>query len=481
VSKKIPLLLLAILTVAFIQFHSSFFAFFTHDDFFLLNISRANSLKQFLMFFDPIHSPRGLGMYRPLAMQSFYLLAWKIFDLNPFGMHLISFLTFFVIIYLVYKLAFLLFGNRNLGLIASFLYATSATHFVHLYFLGVYQELLMTAFFLALIILYADYLQKGKLKYYLLAFISFLLSLLSKETAVVAPLVFAIVYFYLKHKDRVKISTKKFVHSLVPLALLLSVYFYIRFTYFGFPQGDSYVWQVSPRLLNTLFWYVAWSFAIPEYLIDFVGPGFKINFLQLKYWMPYLIPLAILVLIQIGIVSWLVVGKITKKSKQTYRLLAFCLAWFMATLLPVLFLPLHKFTYYLTLPLVGVSFAIAFLLLGSKKRLLTGVFLVFWFFSNLITTNLTSKTHWVVGGATASKNLFDYLTLNNITSGELVFYNRSEDLNLGWSPVDSLKNILSDNDFFEVFFPGIRVKYLESPSDINQTGVLLRARDFLNF
>jgi len=152
VSKKPYLTLLFIFLVAFLLFYPSLFTFFTHDDFFLLKISNAHSLKEFLAFFSLFKPPEGLGMYRPLSMQSFYFLAWKVFKLNPFGLHIISFLTFFILVYLVYYLSYVLSGKITISLITAFIYAVNSSHFVHLYFLGVYQELLMSVFFLLALI-----------------------------------------------------------------------------------------------------------------------------------------------------------------------------------------------------------------------------------------------------------------------------------------------------------------------------------------
>src|SRR4030042_3201424 len=102
--KNPKLILFLIFLLAFIIFFPSLFTFYTNDDFFLLKISNAKSITDFINFYNLKQGPEGLGMYRPLAMQSFFMLAWKIFNLNPLGLHVISFLFFFGIIYLVYIL-----------------------------------------------------------------------------------------------------------------------------------------------------------------------------------------------------------------------------------------------------------------------------------------------------------------------------------------------------------------------------------------
>lgn len=479
-SKKPYLTLLLIFLLIFLLFYPSLFTFFTHDDFFLLKISNIHSLKEFFTFFSLFKSPEGLGMYRPLSMQSFYFLAWKVFKLNPLGLHIISFLTFFILVYLVYDLSYILSGKIATSLITTFVYAVSSSHFAHLYFLGVYQELSMSVFFLLALIFSVRFWRQKRKRLYLLSFLFFILSLLSKETATVLPLVLVIVYFYLgRLKKNSLLSLKHFLLSLFPFILILSLYFYMRFSYYGFPKGDSYVWQISPRILNTLFWYFLWSFNIPEFVIDFVGPGLKINLVPLIYWRWYLIPILFLVLLCFSFLA-IALSKSVKIRKIRMGIM-FCLLWFLTTLLPVVFLPLHKFAYYLTLPLFSVAFGVSVLMSTLRNKRFLTLFLILWFLASIISIKITYRTHWVVNGAITSKRVYDYLHLNNITKGDLIFYDLPEDLNLGWVPSESLKDALSDTDFFGVFFPGIRVQYLDKVPNNVKSGIKLRARGFLNF
>jgi len=102
-----------IFLLSFVLFYPSLKFFFTHDDFFLLKISRASNFGQFLNFFNIIAAPEGLGMYRPLSMQTFYMLGINVFNLNPFWLHVISFLTFFLLTYLVFKFVEKITKNQN--------------------------------------------------------------------------------------------------------------------------------------------------------------------------------------------------------------------------------------------------------------------------------------------------------------------------------------------------------------------------------
>src|SRR5688572_27770276 len=107
-------------------FKSSFTTFFTNDDFYFLNISRANNVSEFAEFFNPFQVHKGQPMYRPLTTQAFYLLGRNVFNLDPQLMHTFSFILFLLLVYLVYVFSFKLSKDSKLSQISAFLYATSA-------------------------------------------------------------------------------------------------------------------------------------------------------------------------------------------------------------------------------------------------------------------------------------------------------------------------------------------------------------------
>src|SRR3990172_4012767 len=371
--------LFLIFLISFFLFLPSLSTFYTNDDFFLLKISQANSVKEFLNFFNLTRGPDGLGMYRPLTTQVFYFLARKIFNLNPLGLHVISFFIFFAVIFLVYKFCLLLLNDHkspftnHISLLAAFLYATSATHFGHLYFLGAFQELGLALFFLLSVLSFIKFLHKSSTNYLLLSLLFFVLSLLSKETAVVLPLCLFLIYIFFKlTKKSAPLPINRLIASTAPYFLILIFYFYFRFAYYGFATGDSYVWDFSvKRAVNTLGWYGLWSFNLPEMLVDFVGPGFHFNPNLFKYWSSQIIPILTLFLLELFLLSAAVYkffsSSIRKLEIRNLKLVIFGTSWFLITLLPVLFLPLHKFTFYLTLPLMGVVVFISYSLVTNHK------------------------------------------------------------------------------------------------------------------
>lgn len=454
VFKSIHYLFLTFLISVFL-FYPAFSTFFTNDDFFHLAISRARSLKDFLSFFNLWSSAGSFPNYRPISIQVYYFFGRVISGLNPVGYRLISFAVFFLVIYLVYLFVKRITKSETISLISAFLYATSATHFAHLYYSGAFQELSLVLFFLISSIYFFDFLRKTRLRYYLISILAFILALMSKETAVVLPFILALLFLY-SRKQKARLTVKRFVGLIIPYLLILVGYFYLRVFHYGFATGDSYIWDFSiKRSVNTLGWYGLWSLNLPEMLVDFVGPGLRFNPNLFRYWSKEIIPILILFLVEIVSIFYLIFKSKILNRKSLFITL-FCLSWFLITLVPVLFLPLHKFTFYLTLPIIGVVFFISYLLITNYQLLITVVFVASWLALSFLTLKLTSETNWITQGAKTARNVYKYFQTNGgkYKGKTIVFYDTKDDSSLPWSPTQVLKDVLSNNNFFQVFYDG---------------------------
>src|SRR3989344_2589586 len=71
--------------LSLIIFHKSLSVFFFQDDFFLISLSRANSLKDFMTFFVPRND---VIYFRPISLQMFYFFMFKLFGMKLIYYHL---------------------------------------------------------------------------------------------------------------------------------------------------------------------------------------------------------------------------------------------------------------------------------------------------------------------------------------------------------------------------------------------------------
>lgn len=445
--KKYWLVILS-LVISFVIFFPAFSSFFTNDDFYFLKISKIENVSQFISFFDPVHDPLYIGVYRPLPLRVYYFLGTFVFNLNPLGLRIISFVTFILDILLVGYLVKLLTKNDKISAISVFLYAVSVTHFGQLYYIGAFQELLITLLTLLSVIFFA----KSRI---LLSFLLFVIALMCKETAVVIPVLLVAVYVFQNLGKKKKLFPRELIKQLVPFLLILFLYLYLHFFLFGTIEGDSYVWDFSPtRALNTVFWYLLWSLNLPEMLVDFVGPGLHLNPNLFKFWSPQIIPILALFGMEVFIIASAFTKDIKSKTSNIKSIVLFSGFWFLATILPVAFLPVHKFTYYLTLPLFGIVLLLSYLIQDSRLKI---PFCVVWLTISLFSLRLTLDTNWITQGAKISERVYTYFKENNMNfeGKTMTFVDTAGDESLPWSPTETVKTVISDHNFFDLFYPNL--------------------------
>ncbi len=464
-----------------------FNTFYTHDDFFHFAISQIKSPAEFINAFNIFVAPQNWGHYRPLSTQVVYFIIGTLFRFNPLVTHIFILALFFGVVYLVFIFINLLSQNRFVAYLATFFYATSATHFYHLYSIA-NQELVHAIFFLICVNSFTNFLLHQKRGLVIISWFAFLGSLLSKELSLILPLILLVIYGYFRLAGKTTVTIRKLVRIFIPFLGLVLSYIYCRSYYYGWAKGDSYIWNFSPLIiLNSLFWYGLWSLNLPQMLVDFIGPGIKINPNLFIYWNREIIPIfivfGIFILALLGILkfSW-------SKLKVGTNLYLFSLFWFGITLSPVVFLPWHKFTIYLTLPLVGVVLALSLLISEARqaKKIVPNIFIGSLIGSFLLlsflTLNFTRRIDWLTRGASIAQNVYNYFMIHPDSfprSATIVFYDQPEDNKLLYRPSSELKLILSDQNFFTVFFPSLSVKYLQSPLSTKDPAIIqFPARQF---
>ena len=450
-----------ILPLILILFAPSLFNFFSADDWFHLRLAQIGDVSEFLNFFSFSATAQSASFYRPLSTQVFFFIFHSLFGLNAFFYYLFGLLLFVLILFQLKNLVSSLFPKIS-PITTIVIYGFSVTNFTRLYFLSAYQELFLSLF--ALLALNAHLRSQGKQ-----TLLFFVLALSSKETAVVIPGLILLIDLY---QGKLKLS------KYLPTFLLTTIYLYLRLFHFGLAEGDTYIWDFSPKMaLNTLMWYTLWSFGAPELLVDYIGGGLKpIPRFYTDYpFFSYFILFFLLVLLT----SFAFL--IFRSLKKNLRQYLFTGLFFVIPLLPVLFLPHHKFTLELGLPLVGFSLLFALVANSAKGKwgtLLLGLFLIL----NLSMNHLTYTRHYSVNRSRLSHRLYDYLTTQypQYPSDPLYFTDpenagRFEDfakqLSLATSRADMFKVIYNDPNLV-VYFDGIN----QPPEE--QAVTQVKAQDF---
>ncbi len=217
-NRHVLLGLAAILVVTFVSFYPSLNAGFTNwDDLEYVTespyIVNLNGESIATMFTEEIASN-----YHPLTIFSL-ALNYQISTLNPASYHWTNLILHLLNVVLVFWFVYLLFDRKIWGaLLVAFLFAIHPMHVESVAWIAERKDVLYTFFFVAALITYLNYLKNKKNAYYLYTLILFVLSCLSKPTAVMLPVILVLVDWYKNREFSSKILLEKvpfFVLSVV--------------------------------------------------------------------------------------------------------------------------------------------------------------------------------------------------------------------------------------------------------------------------
>ena len=389
-TKTFVILILIIFLVSFAFYRSGLNYYFFQDDFFEINISRAQDFSKYLNFYkfrDDIIA------YRPISLQNYFFLSLKIFGFDPGGFRVITFVLFFSSALLLIDLVKKITGNIWMGFLTAFFWLTSSIHFMAITWIAAAYNITGTFFWLLTSLLFLKFLERKKIISYVLSLIAFLITIGSFEFSVTWPAIFGFYYFLVLGNSFIK-SLK----ILAPFILVSFIYVISRLLFIKIPQITEYQVSFNLESIRALLWYFLWSFNIPEEFKKQVVNNiliFNEKFL-LDYWQ--------LVLRTFVGAIWIVILGIClpifyifkQKLSINLKLITFFLIWFCFGIMPVLILPNHTFTMYLTLASIGFYLLIAHLLIKSKMKLLIVSILLIWLFTSFTTLSFYQVNSWMV-------------------------------------------------------------------------------------
>jgi Tfp pilus assembly protein PilF len=165
-----------------------------------------------------------LNMYEPLVMIS-YAVDYQINGLDPAVYHLINVLFHLSNVVLVFFLVFKLCGRRETALIVACLFGIHPMHVESVAWVTERKDVMYAFFYFISLILYLRFLETDRWKFYWLAFIAFILSLLSKSNAVTLPQILILIEIYRQRKFNKQLLLEKVPFFLLALVLgIISLY-----------------------------------------------------------------------------------------------------------------------------------------------------------------------------------------------------------------------------------------------------------------
>ena len=439
-SKNRILVFFALFIFAFLFYFDSFKHFFYQDDIWHFYISRVSSIKDFFDFFNPINK-FGYQIYRPLSTQVVFLAFQSIFGINHTIFQLLLILLFSTNAFLIYEV--LKKYTKN-----SFAFLLSIFYIVHHQNIGIIYYLSTVQLSIALLftLLSIRQIQEKQGKWQLKVFIFYLISIFSQEISLLNSAIFSSILL-VENWQNLKIQKK------LIFALLFSTLIYVIFRFYFINQqvftNDHYQISLNPKsMLNNLFWYSLWMMSIPEYVINFVGSGFKVlPPLFGQYRLESII--SSIVLLTNSIVFAIFLSKIKDK-----KILVYLLA-FVFSLAPVLVFPWHKYVYHLPIASVFILIFFSKIIAKTKKDkiyyLLIVLLLISATFSNFIDR---TNSYNYKRGATA-RTFFEKINWPDLATGSKTIFIANdpsfEVFAKDWGSTSSqAKIILKENLFFTI-------------------------------
>ena len=296
-----------------------------------------------------LFSEKVSGSYIPLVELS-WMIDTSIWKSNALGFHITNMVIHLINVVLVFLLTDKLFKNIWVSIITAILFGIHPLHIETVAWVTARKDLLYTTFFLIGLIFYYRYFKSGKsIKFFYITTFFFVLSLFSKGTAVVFPLILFVFDYLFQRKDLRKMILEK-----TPLLLLSAVFVYIGIT--GQSESNSITSLEKFEFYETIF---VGFYGYFTYLIKSVIPyqvcaynPYPMGLGESNPWYFYIMAVAILLL----------VGILIHKRKK-WLVWCFGFTFFFIALIPVIqVLPVgtaitsDRFTY---LPYLGLFWVIA--------------------------------------------------------------------------------------------------------------------------
>lgn len=409
--KEKKTLLAAIFFLGFflLVYFDSFGNFFSQDDFYHLALSRLNKPLDVLNFFNPIFQKD--VHFRPLGTQVFFsiahvfsqTLAPLILRLVALGFHLANF-------YLVFHLLKKFLKKEFLAMVLAGVYLIAPLHFMSIYYISAFQQILAAFWQLAGFWFFA----LGKKRY---VYLCFVLALLSKETAIVFPVLLLIFSYTIRLPKNLTVCLgrpKKEFSYWWPFLFLLITYGLVRLVMPQHDPGVNYQLSLSPRtLISSWRWYLVWLIGAPETITRYAGRVFDFNLISfLKDSGSWGRIFLVVFLAEIALLCLVIALGLKKKrtSAKLLRLLAYLGLFgpfFIASLLPVSFFPYHRYAHYLDLNLFYLLLVGGIVFLKLKMPKILWVLLLTLFLANTYSSvAVDKKLHWTTARSQIAREYF---------------------------------------------------------------------------
>lgn len=342
---------------------------------------------------------RAVGFYRPLQSLSL-MFDYRLWHLNPMGYHITNLLLHILNTVLVYSLVNLIVKDQKISLVTGLLFAVHPVHVEAVTYISGRADPMASFFLLSaflLFIRYTSYLGLKRAFFYLGSIALFILAILSKEMAIIFPLI--LISYDCTFAERTSLINirDKIRYRHLPFFFVAVIYYFFRTLALNLNGQIITAMRTGfvPRVLTSC-----------KVIVQYLGLLFLPLGLHMERKVPLITspvePTFLSSLFLLGIVAVIFI-----KSYRYCRTIFFGLAWFFLALLPVsnIIVPLkaRMAEHWLYLPSIGFFMAISIGLFRIarlkacasiptlKNSMIASLALIFFFYSFL---TVKQNTYW---------------------------------------------------------------------------------------
>lgn len=307
------------------------------------------------------------NMYRPVLLLSF-AIDYHFWKSNPAGFHLTSIFLHGANGILLFYLILRMFKEKTVALVLSVIFIVHPVQTEAIAYASGRCDPLFSFFCFSTLLLFLSNIKKNGLNVftYILAVICYILAILSKESAVITPLLILLVYCC---QNGEKIKYKKFIFMIMPFLVVTVLYIMLRIFFLNFSnifnfydKSNIYSQNIFVRLYT--FFYVFFQYI---YILIFPKDlvfSRSVNYITSIYNFWVMLFSAFLIF------SVFIIKKTWRKNK----IFTFAIFWFFISLLPSTgIIPINSIIaeHYLYLPSVAffLILAYAFFHLWNKNTI----------------------------------------------------------------------------------------------------------------
>ena len=298
------------------------------------------------------------NMYRPLLLLSL-ALDYRLWNLNPMGYHLTSIILHFLNGWLVFLILQKLFKNKFISFFTSLLFIVHPIQTEAVAYASGRSDPLFTFFLLGSLWFSISYLksQKSSIALFIGSVILFIFSLLSKESAVILPLLTVLMLIVMENKNLSRFKTVLLVGVYLTVDLiyiilrLTKLNFLNSFNFYDVPTLYSSHLGIRLFTFSKVFFDYLLVLFFPQDLIVARKPDIITSIFN-----PWVLFFAVFLIVAIFI---------SVQKRKSNKIYFFSLTWFFITILPVSgIVPINNIEseHYLYLPSIAVFSLISFLI-----------------------------------------------------------------------------------------------------------------------